>query len=135
MDKLKIEEIARISKIEKWPYPKTFNALKERGVLSYEVTVSNHQITYFGGQYSFQEQVPEEFQALEITKALNVDLLKKALENTRLKITNYEEFLKEIAQAGVHHYQVDMLKNTVSYFGTNSHESLVENVPQQLAVQ
>ena len=46
MDVKKVMEISRISKQEKWPYPKTFNSLKEAGVESYRTQVSDHELTY-----------------------------------------------------------------------------------------
>jgi uncharacterized protein YbcV (DUF1398 family) len=135
MDKNKIESIASISKAEKWAFPKTFKLLKDAGVSSYEVMTSKHQIIYYDGKQTYQEPPPKEFSSLEIAADFSLEDLKKALKNVQTGQTNYEEFLKEIAQAGIHHYRVDMASHTVTYYGAKSGEEYAEVVPHFRSVE
>jgi uncharacterized protein YbcV (DUF1398 family) len=130
MDLKKIEEISIQSKAEKWTYPKTFKALKEAGVASYEVDVATHQIIYFSKGQSFRENAPKDFRSLTVQKKYDLKGIKSALDQVRLQKINYAGFLEAIALAGVKHYKVDMSVNTVTYYGSNSDEEYAEKVPQ-----
>jgi uncharacterized protein YbcV (DUF1398 family) len=60
---MNIEEVQRISKVskqQKWPYPRTFQELLAAGVQYYEVNMSNRTINYTSGQpgQSYEESIP-----------------------------------------------------------------------------
>jgi len=123
-----IEEIATKSKVEKWPYPKIFNSLKDAGVEHYETKVANHEITYFGGGKSFQEPITSEVVTLAISDQFNENAVQEAIRSNQSKGSTYMEFLEGIAGAGVNSYQVDMSERTVTYMAANG-EKYVEKVP------
>lgn len=119
-DREKIEEILKLSRAEKWPFPRTFGALKEAGVEYYEVRITRPEIVYFGEGKSFSEVTKREF---------DVDAIKQALETHRRERSHYEDFLKNIALAGVTHYRVNMSKREVTYCGENPKEEYAEKIP------
>ena len=57
-----IENILNQSKENHWPYPKTFAALEEAGVTSYEVKLANYEATYFCPSGKLEEPAPKYFQ-------------------------------------------------------------------------
>ncbi len=127
MNQKKIEEMFRVSRAEKWPYPKIFHALKELGVLSYEVKVPLHQITYYSSKSHFQEPMPSGFKPLPVGK-YNLVLFKEALKDVQSMRIDYETFLKKIASAGITFYRVEMASNTITYFGVHPGEEYQEKV-------
>jgi|SRR5262245_26118506 len=128
LDRKKMEEIPVKAKRDQWPYPKIFEALKEAGVESYETKVSTHEITYYGGSDTWTEPVPPGFQPLAVSPTFDQDGVQAALRRTQKKETDYPQFLKEIAAAGVASYRVDMAARTVTYRGRGG-ESYAEEVP------
>jgi uncharacterized protein YbcV (DUF1398 family) len=128
-DKTRIEEIVSRSKIEQWPYPKIFEALKEAGVLSYEADVASHSIVYYGHVDSYTEPVPADFLRLKPALTFDKAALHLAIRRNQTKQTDFAGFLHEIAQAGVQRYQVDMNTRTVAYLG-HAGEEYIEKVPQ-----
>lgn len=126
----KVAEISRISKSEKWPYPKTFNSLKEAGVESYRTQVSNHELTYMGGGKSWIEKTISDRATIPVAGVFNSSEVAKAIQKHSAEKTSYESFLNGIAAAGVVCYVVDMVKREISYQGANAGEAYVEKVPQ-----
>ena len=129
MDKKTIEEIVRVSKKERWPYPKIFQALKQEGIRSYEVKTASHQMIYYDGSDTFQEPIPPEFTTLTVAKSFCADSIKETLGLIQKREIDYEEFLKRIAQAGCSGYRVSMESNTITYFGQKPGEEYREIVP------
>jgi uncharacterized protein YbcV (DUF1398 family) len=129
MDQRKIEEISKQSKAERWPFPRTFDALKEAGVEYYEVSTATHQITYHGGGMSFSEEAPSDFRSLPVAEKFSTIIIKQVIEKHSRGKTHYEEFLQGIAVAGVKFYRVDMLQRTVIYFGSHAGEEYAEKIP------
>jgi uncharacterized protein YbcV (DUF1398 family) len=111
-----------------WGYPQLFEALKKAGVSSYETNVAIHSIHYYGVDGDFIQEIPSE--VLSISKEFNQEALIKAIRRSQAKETDYQTFLKEIAQAGVPHYKVNMQERTVSYFGCDPTRKYVEKVPE-----
>lgn len=129
MNIAKVEEISRVSKLEKWPYPRTFNSLKDAGVESYKTNVSNHELTYNGDGKSWVEKAPNA-PTIDISKTFDATAVAMVIQKHTTEKTSYETFLKGIATAGVVCYVVDMNKNEISYQGANPGESYVEKIPQ-----
>jgi len=127
-----VQEIAERGKREQWPYPRIFDALKNAGVESYAVEVSNRRIVHHGGDVEWVEPSPPEAVTLPIADRFDEDALKLALRRVQEKKTDYIEFLREIADAGVGSYRVDMKTRTVTYAGRAGEEH-VENVPRSIA--
>ncbi|MBS0604486.1 MAG: DUF1398 family protein [Verrucomicrobia bacterium] len=128
-DPKKVLEIATTSKAEKWPYPKTFHALLEAGVESYEVDVATHRIVYFGDDKRLVEEPPAGFQNLPIADKWNPQGVKDAIEFNRNVTPDYQVFLKGISSSGVIAYRVDMHKKHISYLGREKGQEYAEKLP------
>jgi uncharacterized protein YbcV (DUF1398 family) len=126
----KIKAVYETARAEKWTYPQLFDGLKVIGVERYEVNVATHEITYFGGKTSHKQPAPDGFSPLTVGEKFDQAALKTALKRTQSGQSTYEEFLAEIAAAGVPFYRVDMKPRTVSYHAANRKDKLVEKVPQ-----
>ena len=105
--KSRIEEISKQSKAERWPFPKTFETMKEAGVDYYDVDVATHQITYHGDDTSFTEDVPG-FLNLQVAEHFEKQAVSDAIRHHQKEKTSYNDFLQSIANAGVKFYRVDM---------------------------
>lgn len=128
LNKKRIEEILNISAREQWKYPLTFDALKAAGVEFYETEVPRHAIVYFGGGEQWSEAPPAMEKPYPVGPAFDRNAIQQALRRVQNRQTDFTQFLKEIAAAGVVKYRVDMLKRTVDYMGKEG-ESQVELVP------
>lgn len=126
-DRGRIEEIAEKSKVEKWPYPKIFNALKAAGVEYYETSVLTHEIVYHGSGESWTEPAPDGFGTLQVSPEFDGAGVKEAILRNQRKETDYTGFLQGIAAAGCTHYRVDMNTREIAYMGHG--EQYVEKVP------
>lgn len=130
MNVAKVADISRISKLEKWPYPKTFNSLKEAGVESYKTQVSNHELTYSGGGNHWTEKTISDSKKITVAKKFDATEVAKAIQKHTAEKTSYDSFLQGIAAAGVVCYVVDMDKREISYQGAHEGDSYVEKIPQ-----
>jgi uncharacterized protein YbcV (DUF1398 family) len=126
----KIFAIAKESKEQKWPFPKTFEELKNAGVLSYQVEIENCDRIYTTSAGKVFEAKPEGFQTLKIADSFSKQDIIDSLQRVREKKTDYFGFLKDIAASGVHHYIVNMNDRSVIYFNKTGSQSHKEYVPE-----
>ncbi|MGE4350099.1 MAG: DUF1398 family protein [Candidatus Berkiella sp.] len=128
---MSIQEILTQAKNEKWPYPKTFNALKKMGTESYKVSfINSYKANYVGTFGTIQESAPAEYHAMHASEFFNGSAIKTAIVEHGQGKTSYIEFLEEIAAQGVSHYIVDMFNRTVTYFNKDESHAHVEAVPE-----
>jgi uncharacterized protein YbcV (DUF1398 family) len=113
--------------IEKWSYPRLFDALKAAGVRYYITDVTHFEIKYFGDDATSIEKGPEGFTAE--AGEFDQEKVVEAIRRTQRKETDYLTFLKEIAAAGITRYRVDMQERTVTYLGQDPKNKYVEEVP------
>jgi DNA-binding MarR family transcriptional regulator/uncharacterized protein YbcV (DUF1398 family) len=126
----KINAILNQAKQERWPYPRTFQTLKDAGVEHYRVSwLEGWQASYEGNFGSATEEAPKEFQQPSISSSFVAKEVKEALIRHMEKKTSYWEWLVETAAAGASHYVVNMEQHTVTYFDPEEKHSLVERVP------
>lgn len=126
-DLQKILEITKISKAEKWPFPKTLNALKEAGVENYIVEPASGSITYYGYGKQHTDSEEESLKNLLPSGHFDVKALKEAIQAHQSKRTPYSEFMREIMKAGVVRYRVDVVNRTCTYLGNRSGEEYAES--------
>ena len=125
----KIMEISKVSKAEKWPFPKTLTALKEAGVQYYDVELPTATIVYHGhGQEMTESGIPS-LQNLPPVGKYDLKALKEAIRIHQVNRTPYAEVMKEIVKSGVMRYRVDVVNRTCTYFGKNANEKYVEAFP------
>lgn len=129
---MNIEEVKRIleaSTRERWPYPKTFQALLEAGVVSYRTNLANNQTVYTGATNEYKEPNDAAATDLEVAELFQIEAVKRGLLHHQTYQTPFSDFLKDMAAAGVQFYEVDMTKRTINYTSGKSDESYVETVP------
>lgn len=124
-----IKSILNQSKENHWPYPKTFAALEEAGVTSYEVKLANYEATYFCPSGKLEEPAPKYFQPSTVAESFSELAVKEALIRHQKAQTNYVEWIAETAAAGVSHYRVNMKDRTVTYYDKDERHSVIESVP------
>lgn len=126
----KLEQILENSKLNKWPYPKTFDALIDAGVTAYSVNFKDQfESIYYGNFGSFQEDTPSGYSPLKIAKIFSAQGVKNSIIKHIQEKTSYMEFLADIALQGVSHYLVDMSKRIITYYNPDETEFHIENVP------
>ena len=125
----KIKEIAKVSKAEKWPFPKILTAWKEAGVEEYAVDLSRGTITYYSNGSELTDGDVPALKNLPDCGRFDPNALKEAIHVHQVKRTSYTEVIQEIVKAGVAHYRVDVIARTCTYFGKNPGEEHVETFP------
>lgn len=125
-----IEKILTEAKQNKWPYPKTLDALRAEGVTSYKVTFKNdYQAIYKGEFGTWKEATPNGYQAVLTATTFDSSKVQKAIMNHIEKNTSYTEVLVDLAASGVAHYLVDAVKRTVTYYNNDESMNYSETVP------
>ncbi|CRX38009.1 DUF1398 family protein [Estrella lausannensis] len=126
-----LKKVLQESKENKWPYPKTFEAIKNAGVTSYTVHFEGYySSTYTGSFGSYEEKGMEGYQPLTASKSFSQEGLRQAVIDHAVKQSHYLDFLKDATDSGATHYVVDMDKRTVTYYNLDESASYQEHVPQ-----
>ena len=128
-DEKRIAQIVRDAAAEKWPYPKTFYALKEAGVSSYEVWIEDFRSVFKSASQEWEGPIPIGFQPSEAASDFSQAAVQNALKSHQRGETTYVEFLKKMTTAGVVSYKVDMPSCSLIYRGRNDADFYTENVP------
>lgn len=129
--KNKIIEIMTMAKREHWAFPKTFNMLKNSGVLSYSVSWLNGyhaNISTTLGE-SITETNPEWFTQPNINAVYSEANAQYALRIHQEGKTTFLEWI--MANAGVANYIVNIDDRTVRYYNREQTKSFVESVPEE----
>jgi uncharacterized protein YbcV (DUF1398 family) len=125
-----IKNILIHSKENKWPFPKTFNLLKEAGLQNYTVYFADTYKSIYEGTFgTFDDESLDSYTPLTTAQEFSKEDLKNALIHHIANNTHYLDFLKEAARCGVSHYRVDMDARTVTYYNPDESKSNVEVVP------
>lgn len=125
----KIEEISKVSKAERWPFPKTLTALKDAGVDYYNVDLTTYEIVYHGDGKTMKQSGVLSFEHPPKKGSFDQNALVKALRKHQTEGTSYKDCMKEVIEAGILRYRVDIKERTCTYFGSSKGESYIEKVP------
>jgi len=127
-----IADTLKKAKENHWPYPKTFQSLKEAGVLSYKVAWGEkYEGVYKGTFGEWREAFPHGFKPIKRRNEIfNEEQVKKAIERHQKGLTDFITLLLELAEAGVSHYTVDMDEQSVTYYDSTEKCAYRENIPQ-----
>ena len=128
MDRELVKGIGDRSKRERWPFPKTFEALKEGGVASYRFDVATCETMFLGSQGASLAEPLAGSEPVEIAPTLNAAAVVAAIQRHMLERTPFLDFRHEAALAGVAHWEDDMRARTCTYFGRDG-GTHVESVP------
>lgn len=126
-----VEQILNAAKQERWPYPKTFDLLKELGVNSYTVKfIDGYDASYYGidGGVLYKEEPPEGYHRLQATRQFSPKMVENAIITHARDKTSFFSFLDGIANAGASHYVVDMKTRMVTY-NDSQDQFYAESVP------
>lgn len=126
MLKNKILDITNESITQKWPFPKTFGELKKIGLKTYKVECADFKMTYSweGGQF-----VKETGLSFEVEGSFTSKAIKHIIDVHNRDKTTFMDFMAQIVKHGCTHYVVEFDNNRVVYYGANSSENHIENVP------
>ena len=125
-----IENLLKEAKENKWPYPKTFEALRDFGVKDYEVHIEDgYDSTYSGTFGTWKEGAPKGYIPTAVAENASQEKFIYAIKKHQRGETNFVELLAEIALAGISYYKVDIAARTVSYFDKASNIIHQEVVP------
>ncbi len=125
-----IEAIQHEAAVNKWPYPKTFEAFKTAGLKSYRVVLGDHyQVIFEGDSGIFEQTGLDGYSPLKAAKTFSQEGVKQAIYNHMGGKTSYVQFLADIANAGVTHYVVDMNSRAILYYNVDETTFHRENVP------
>lgn len=125
----KIEEISKVSKAERWPFPKTLSALKDAGVEYYDVDLTTYEIIYHGDGKTMKQSGVLSFEQPPKKGSFDQNALVKAIIKHQTEKTAYKDCMKEVIEAGIVRYRVDITQRTCSYFGSSEGESYEEKFP------
>ena len=130
-----MHEIAQIltkAKAHKWPYPKTFQALKNIGVESYVVSLLEGIDAIYQGSFGvWIEPIASDYpyQIFKVEEVFYPDEVQIAIKKHAQNKSSYLEFLVDLSTSGVASYAVDMQDATVTYFNIDKTQSYQEIVP------
>lgn len=120
-----------ISTIEKQsegkPYPVYVKNLKDIGVILYVLTVSNHDRKFFTEEDELL--LKGSSPVIKCADSFQIDEVRNAVKRTQQGETDYPQFLKEIANAGVHTYIADFNAMQVIYKGKDEDGEYAEPIP------
>lgn len=121
-----------MAKDQKWPFPKTFDTLKDNDVVSYSVSWDNGYQSHFtlSDASIIEESSPEWFTQPVIATNFSHSMAKQALLIHQQGKTTYPEWMREMAEAGITDYVVLMDSRSVIYYNTDKSQSITELVPQ-----
>lgn len=109
-------------------FPKYIQAMKELGVLSYEVSLRNGQVTYSGVD-NFQITTITSIDPLLINPLLDIDTFRFDLKNHQNGNTDYLTFCQDCAKSGIEKWIMDLCNMTCTYYDASENETLVEIIP------
>lgn len=110
-------------------YPEYVQKLKEIGVANYEVRVENHN-RKFTSQNGEELLLTGDLPVVECADNFNLEAVKEAVRRTQQGLTDYPNFLREIAAAGVHNYLADLGAMKILYLGVNASDLYTEVIPK-----
>lgn len=126
-----IKNILKEAALNKWPYPKTFEALKVNGLQNYEVHFADCYKAQFNSiAGSFSEESLDGYSPIKANNHFNSEGIKNAVIKHVTEQTHYLDFLQDAAENGATHYKVDMDKRTVTYLNADESASYIEYVPE-----
>jgi uncharacterized protein YbcV (DUF1398 family) len=123
-----LERAIALNKEGKIDFSEFLSELNDAGVQSYRVDVPTKTLIYSAGEgkENYEENGWKGEEALDIAENYNEEEVKIALKRAQTKQTDFPSFLKEVGQAGIMYYLVDVPSRTIRYVGNGgSYESTV----------
>ncbi|UKT65488.1 DUF1398 domain-containing protein [Pedobacter mucosus] len=109
-------------------FPQFIKEIKDLGVTRNDVYVSNGLSIYFGDENQSEQVSPENYPQLVVNDESSVDKLKHALEVHQQGNSDFIEFCKQAADAGVEKWVVDTADMTCTYLDSEQKELVKEEI-------
>lgn len=116
--------IANRPKVGGFPY--LAEALRQAGVTRYVYSLPSCQCIYFTDSGSVASVMPALVSELTEVPDFDKDAFIAILRKSQRGDSTFPEFLKDSWEAGVTHYEADLIRRRVSYYGATG-ESYVED--------
>lgn len=129
MNKEHVRQIHEESKSERWPFPKTFEALKGAGVAAYRYDVPTGETVFMGASGISLSELPSGAGRVEIAPDFDQQAIASAIKKHSVEHTPFQDFRTDAARAGVEYWEVSMENRTVKYCGAGGCQH-TEQVPQ-----
>lgn len=109
-------------------FPKYIQALKNLGVISYEVSVRDASVIY-SGLDDVQLVDSTGLDPLTIAASPDVEIFISDLKNHQNGNTDYPTFCRDCAKSGIEKWRVLINALTCTYFDISGNALLVEKIP------
>lgn len=110
-------------------FPQYIRDIAKLGVHSYSTFVTDGHSIFCGGD-NYMMQTPAKYNPLQIAKIGNRQALKQALKIHQAGKTDYLEFCRQSAEAGVEKWVTDIPRMTCTYYDLAGTTLVVEMIPQ-----
>ncbi len=109
-------------------FPQYIQDLIQLGVTAYDTFVRDGHSMYFGKE-NFSTASAPIYDALAIFEKSDAEKFKQYLKMHQQGETNYPTFCSHAAETGVEKWTVDMNDMTCTYYDTQGHKMVSENIP------
>ncbi len=82
-----------------------------------------------GAGNSYEEENAASASSLEVAERFEAEAVKKGLAHHQKHRTPFADFIKDMADAGVQYYEVNMHERKIDYTSGRAGESYVEAIP------
>lgn len=110
---------------DKFAFPIIYKSLKEEGIISYSYDFESGRRVFTYSEGKIEEQ---EHHSDFVYGEFNTTRIREALERHQTGETSYDEWLKEMAHAGVWRYIVTMNHNMTIYLDQSNTQIFVEAI-------
>lgn len=118
-----VEESVRLSTEEKITFPEVVDRLEKAGIESYMANILASNTVFYEEQETYE--VPLNIKAeRNVATTFNQENIVQALRAIQAKKIGYQEFIKQIMDAGVIYYLVFIKGKKAIYFGRNGEQYL-----------
>lgn len=109
-------------------YPYLAEALRQAGVSRYVVNLPSTQTIFFAKEGNVVAQSEVLVNGMSEVPPFNRGAFLEVLKKSQAGDISFPEFLKGSWEAGVLHYEADLISRKVSYYGSSG-ESYIEDYP------
>jgi len=109
-----------------FPFPWIYKSFKNLGIVSCSIDLESGKTIFIHPEVKLEEQAPEKN---FIFGSFNSEQIVSALQKHQKGETSYDEWLDEMARAGVHRYIVTMPNDIVIYLDQHNTQAHVESIP------
>jgi uncharacterized protein YbcV (DUF1398 family) len=110
-------------------FPRYIQEIKALGLVRYEYLVADGRTIYYG-ENDYRTEAPPIYPEMEINSVSSAGSLKHNISIHQRGLTDFLTFCQQAADAGVHHWEVNVQTMICTYFDTNDQKLIEEPIPQ-----